>query len=171
MKKLKIVYNNGPQRLLNLAKYNSDSEIFVNLNVPSFDELLRKFVFSFKSWIMNSDNLLVNAIVRSGGVTFSTYNYIIYYLFICVGIITGFFRLILIYFNMTVVCVLCAVCFINVLLWNSSLSINIYIIILYYCSTYISPNTSFTQVFTGFINVYIKKSCDKTHTVCHLKLA
>ena len=65
MKKLKIAYNNGLRRLLNLPKYNSASEMFVNLNIPSFNELLRKFVFSFKTRIIESDNSLVNGIVTS----------------------------------------------------------------------------------------------------------
>ena len=43
-----------------------------------------------------------------------------------------FFRLILLHFNMTVyvldVCVMCALCFVNVLLWTSSLSINMNVI-------------------------------------------
>ena len=41
MRKLIIAYNNGLRRILNLPKYNSASEMFVNLNIPSFDELLR----------------------------------------------------------------------------------------------------------------------------------
>ena len=44
MRQLKIDYNNGLRGILNLPKYNSASEMFVNLNIPSFDELLRKFV-------------------------------------------------------------------------------------------------------------------------------
>ena len=40
MRKLKIAYNNGLRRILNLPKYNSAFEMFVNLNIPSFDELL-----------------------------------------------------------------------------------------------------------------------------------
>ena len=48
-----------------LPKYNSASEMFVNLNIPSFNELLRKFVFSFKTRIIESDNTLVNGIVTS----------------------------------------------------------------------------------------------------------
>ena len=48
MKKLKIAYN-GLKRTLNLPKYNSASEMFVNLNIPYFDELLQKFVYSSKS--------------------------------------------------------------------------------------------------------------------------
>ena len=47
--KLKIAYNNGLKRLRNLLKYISASEMFVNLNIPSFSELLRKFIFSFKT--------------------------------------------------------------------------------------------------------------------------
>ena len=35
MKKLKIAYNNDLRRLLNLPKYNSASEMFVNLNILS----------------------------------------------------------------------------------------------------------------------------------------
>ena len=71
MKKLKIAYNNDLRRLLNLPKYNSASEMFVNLNIPSFYKLLRKFVFSFKRRIMDSDNLLVDGIVRSAAPLFS----------------------------------------------------------------------------------------------------
>ena len=87
MKKLKTAYNNGLRSLLKTKQfcpnYNSAYEMFVNLNIPSFGELVRKFVFSFKSRIINSDNLLFNGIVRTatplfiygpGGVTFSTYN-------------------------------------------------------------------------------------------------
>ena len=65
MKKLKIANNNGLRRLLNLPKYNSASEMFVSLNIPSFNELLRKFVVSFKTRMIESDNSLVNGIVTS----------------------------------------------------------------------------------------------------------
>ena len=53
MKKLKIVYNNGLRRLLNLPKYNSASEMFVNLNISSFSEMLRKLVFSLWPELLN----------------------------------------------------------------------------------------------------------------------
>ena len=71
MRKLKIAYNNGLRRILNLPKYNSASEMFVNLNIPSFDELLRKFVYSFKSRIQDSCNSLANGIVKSSVPLFS----------------------------------------------------------------------------------------------------
>ena len=54
--KLKIAYNNRLRRLLGLPKYNCASEIFVNLGILSFGELLRKFVFSFKTRISVSHN-------------------------------------------------------------------------------------------------------------------
>ena len=71
MRKLKIAYYNGFKRILNLPKYNSASEMFVNLSIPSFDELLQKFVYSFKSRIKDSCNLLVNGIVNSSVPLFS----------------------------------------------------------------------------------------------------
>ena len=71
MRKLKIAHNNGLRRILNLPKYNSASEMFVNLNIPSFDEILRKFVYSFKSRIQDSFNSLVNGIVKCSVPLFS----------------------------------------------------------------------------------------------------
>ena len=71
MRKLKIAYNNGLRIILNLPKYNSASEKFVNLNIPYFDELLRKFVYSFKSRIQDSCNTLVNGIVKTSVPLFS----------------------------------------------------------------------------------------------------
>ena len=44
-------YNNSLCRLLGLPKCNSASEMFVNLELLSFGELLRKFVFSLKTRI------------------------------------------------------------------------------------------------------------------------
>ena len=43
MKKINIAYNNSLRRLLSLSKHNSASEMFVNLNILSFVELLRKY--------------------------------------------------------------------------------------------------------------------------------
>ena len=45
LRNLKIAYNNSLRRLLGC----SASEMFVNLNIPLLGELLRKFIFSFKS--------------------------------------------------------------------------------------------------------------------------
>ena len=43
LKNLRIAYNNSLQKLLGIPKYNSASEMFVCLNIPSFNELLRKY--------------------------------------------------------------------------------------------------------------------------------
>ena len=65
MKKIKIAYNNSLRRLLSLPKHNSASEMFVNLNILSFGELLRKFVYSFQSRVIMSDNILLSGISYS----------------------------------------------------------------------------------------------------------
>ena len=63
--KMKIVYNNSLYRLLGLPKYNSASEMFVNLGILSFGELLRKFVFRFKTHISVSHNSCQQSIYNS----------------------------------------------------------------------------------------------------------
>ena len=70
MKKIKIAYN-GLRRILNLPKYNSVSEMFVNLNILYFGEQLRKSVFSFRKRIINSDASLVHGFVNSTTPLFS----------------------------------------------------------------------------------------------------
>ena len=61
VKKLKVAYNNSLRRFMGLPWRNSASEVFVNLDIGSFDELLRMFVFGFRSRVINS-NLLISSI-------------------------------------------------------------------------------------------------------------
>ena len=63
--KLKIAYNNSLRRLLGLPKYNSASEMFVNLGILTFGELLRKFVFSLKTRISVSHNSCLQSLYNS----------------------------------------------------------------------------------------------------------
>ena len=49
LKTLRIAYNNSLRKLLGIPKYNSASEMFVCLNIPSFDEILRKYEYSFRN--------------------------------------------------------------------------------------------------------------------------
>ena len=63
--KLKIAYNNSLHRFLGLPKYNNASEMFVNFVILSFGELLRKFVFSFKTRISVSHNSCLQSIYNS----------------------------------------------------------------------------------------------------------
>ena len=58
-KKLNVAYNNSLRRLLSFPTYNSASEMFAVLNIPSFGELLRKFAFSFVSKMSSSINVFV----------------------------------------------------------------------------------------------------------------
>ena len=56
LKKLKIAYNNSLRRFMFLPWRNSATEMFVNLGIHSFDEMLRIFVFSFRSRVTASHN-------------------------------------------------------------------------------------------------------------------
>ena len=87
MKNLKIAYNNSLRRLLGLPSHNSASGMFVNLNIPSFGELLRKYVYSFRNRLETRDNIIIHGIYLSqfysnlaygfGGLIFCRRNYII----------------------------------------------------------------------------------------------
>ena len=61
MKNLKVAYNNS----LGLPSHNSASGMFVNLNIPSFAELLRKYVYSFRNRFETSDNVIIHGIYLS----------------------------------------------------------------------------------------------------------
>ena len=64
-------YNNSLRRLLGLPKYNSASEMIVNLGILSFGELLRKFVFSLNTRISVSHNSCLQSIYNSKILLFS----------------------------------------------------------------------------------------------------
>ena len=59
LKKLKIAYNNSLRRFMFLPWRNSATEMFANLGIHSFDEMLRIFVFSFCSRATASHNQLI----------------------------------------------------------------------------------------------------------------
>ena len=46
VKNLKVAYNNSLRRLIAIPSHNSAGGMFVNLNIPSFRELLRKYVYN-----------------------------------------------------------------------------------------------------------------------------
>ena len=57
MRKLRIAYNNSLRRLLGIPKYICAlSDMFVQLNIKSFGELLRQYVFCFINRLTVSDN-------------------------------------------------------------------------------------------------------------------
>ena len=55
----KISYNNSLQRFMFLPWRNSATEMFVNLEIYSFEEMLSIFVFSFRSRVSASHNQLI----------------------------------------------------------------------------------------------------------------
>ena len=59
LKKVKIAYNNSLRQFMFLPCRNSATEMFVNLGIHSFDEMLRIFVFSFCSRLTASHNQLI----------------------------------------------------------------------------------------------------------------
>ena len=65
MKKFKVAYNNSLRRLLGLPSHNSASGMFVNLNIPSFGELPRKYVYNFRNRLETSDNIIIRGIYLS----------------------------------------------------------------------------------------------------------
>ena len=64
-KKLKIAYNNSFRRFMRLPWRNSAGEMFVNLNIYSFDEMLRIFTFGFMSRVIFSNNQFISSINNS----------------------------------------------------------------------------------------------------------
>ena len=65
MKNIKIVYNNSIKRLFFLPKDNNASKMCVRLNVSIFGELLRKYVYSFRSRLCVSQNCIIDNIYIS----------------------------------------------------------------------------------------------------------
>ena len=63
--KLKVAYNNSLRRFMGLPWHNSASEMFVNLNIKSFGDLLRVFVHGFRPRIIISRNFMVSSICNS----------------------------------------------------------------------------------------------------------
>ena len=61
LKKLGVACNNILRHVDRIDR-NSASEMFVNLIIRSYDELLRMFVFGFRSRILNSNKLLISSI-------------------------------------------------------------------------------------------------------------
>ena len=65
MKRINNAYNNSIRRLFFLPKHNSASEMCVNLNIMSFEELLRKYVYSFRFRLGVSLNCIIDNIYSS----------------------------------------------------------------------------------------------------------
>ena len=62
LKRLKIAYNNSLRRFMFLPWRNSATEMFVNLGINSFDEMLRIYIFGFRSRVTTSYNQLLSSL-------------------------------------------------------------------------------------------------------------
>ena len=65
MKRLRIAYNNCLRRLLGIPKHNGASEMFVQLYIKSFGELMRNSIYSFMNRLQCSSNLILSSICKS----------------------------------------------------------------------------------------------------------
>ena len=63
MRKLTVAYHGIFKKMLNLPRWTSNSVTFVNCNVRTFQEVLRKTVFSFSSSIAMSHNSLIKNVL------------------------------------------------------------------------------------------------------------
>ena len=102
MKNLKVAYNNSLRRLLGLPSHNSASSMFVNLNIPSFEELLRKYMLYSRNRLETSE-LFVEFICiifhfslayRIGGVTLARASFCVYYCILSIFLILIFIKFI-----------------------------------------------------------------------------
>ena len=62
LKKLAVAYHCVLKMLLNVPRWYSNSTLFVNVGVPSFQELHRRYIFGFKSRVECSENQLIACI-------------------------------------------------------------------------------------------------------------
>ena len=81
LKKLKCAYNNSLRRFMRFTMAQRACEMFVNLNIYSFDEMLRIFTFGFMSRVTVSSNLFNRAFTTHHVVCIQTFGpgEIIYY--------------------------------------------------------------------------------------------
>ena len=65
LQQLKVAYNNALRRLLGIPTYHSAREMFVNLGLPSFPELIRKHINLFVERLESSKNHIISKLVQS----------------------------------------------------------------------------------------------------------
>jgi len=63
--KLQVAYNDAFRQLLREPRWCSASRLFVYNNVPSFDAVIRKLVYTFWCSLCKSDNMLIQAVLSS----------------------------------------------------------------------------------------------------------
>ena len=69
---VKVAYNNTFRHLFKLPRREHVSVHYVNLNVKSFDEIVRKLIYNFKARVEGSQNYILKAIVSSVFFTYTS---------------------------------------------------------------------------------------------------
>ena len=72
LRKLQVAYNNIFRVLMGIKCRESASLAFVSANVEGFKPLMRKCAYRFYKRVMESSNILVNAIVTSSHFVYSS---------------------------------------------------------------------------------------------------
>lgn len=70
--RLRVCYNNSLRYLMNIERYTSITQHFVNLRIPTFDELVRKNISSLFLRLKFSENCLIKAMFSSSFFNTST---------------------------------------------------------------------------------------------------
>ena len=65
MRKLTVAYHGILKKMLNLPRWTSNSAVFVGCKVPTFQETLRKSVFSFTKRISNYHDKFIIKLLNS----------------------------------------------------------------------------------------------------------
>ena len=73
-RKINVAYHGVFKKFLNFPRSTSNSLLFVYYNVPTFQELIRKYVTSFRSRLCKSKNLLIIDLLNSSLMSSSNLN-------------------------------------------------------------------------------------------------
>ena len=60
--KIRVAYNNLYMKILHVSRRSSTSAMFVQNNIPNFECLIRRGIYSFTSMLKASNDMLINAI-------------------------------------------------------------------------------------------------------------
>ena len=69
-----VAYHGAFKKFLNYPRYTSNSLLFVFFGVPTFQELIRKYINGFRNRLANSENALIVDILNSSCMSTSTLN-------------------------------------------------------------------------------------------------
>ena len=97
-RKINVAYHGVFKKFMNFPRSTSNSLLFVYYNVPTFQELIRKYVISFRARLQDSINLLIADLLNSSFMAsscfnrrwFSLLNWFFVFCFLCPACSRGF---------------------------------------------------------------------------------